>query len=440
MAANPILREMEKQKEILIIKEIECRKLNASNAPGTCEPVWDTISCWPETEPGQYQILPCADYILGFDPMKNATKYCYENGTWEHWSNYSQCSDGMYVTVTEQFDETLNDSSVETYVQLSTDISKAGYSISMVSLIFAFTILASVRTLWCPRNILHMNLFLSFILRAFASLLKESSFVLSIGLPSNVVEKSGIYFFKEQPERIVWECKLVISIWQYFILANYSWILMEALYLHNLVFNALFSDRSSVILYIILGWGLPLLFLIPWIICRIFLEDDFCWTLNLNKHIYAIIYVPTAASNIICFILFIRLVRVILTKLQSSVCEQTQIYRRLAKSTLTLIPLFGVHYVVFLAFENSKIGIRAEMVVLIASSLFNSFQGFLVALLYCFLNSEVRTELNKTPFQWPQRRRRNTDASDVHRCKIPLVVYPAAGKTQDQYQYSTWCK
>ena len=52
-----------------------------------------------------------------------------------------------------------------------------------------------------------------------------------------------------------WVCKLITSLWQYFIMANYSWILMEGLYLHNLIFLALFSDTSSITPYVGLGWG-----------------------------------------------------------------------------------------------------------------------------------------------------------------------------------------
>lgn len=52
-----------------------------------------------------------------------------------------------------------------------------------------------------------------------------------------------------------WLCKSVTSVWQYCIMANYSWILMEGLYLHNLIFLALFSDTSSITLYVVLGWG-----------------------------------------------------------------------------------------------------------------------------------------------------------------------------------------
>ena len=38
-------------------------------------------------------------------------------------------------------------------------------------------------------------------------------------------------------------------------MANYSWIFMEGLYLHNLIFMALFTDSSAITIYIFLGWG-----------------------------------------------------------------------------------------------------------------------------------------------------------------------------------------
>ncbi|XP_046990966.1 parathyroid hormone/parathyroid hormone-related peptide receptor-like, partial [Schistocerca americana] len=407
---SQISNVMDEQKRILKQKESECRNLSTaspSNDSGTCKPTWDQILCWPETEPGENQILPCPGYFFGFDPKQNATRFCHDNGTWMQWSNYSECYDSLYATVTEPFTGALNDSTLAAYLPVVTDISRAGYSISLLSLLLAFSILASVRTLRCPRNILHMHLFASFIMRAFVILLKDVLFVLGVGLPSNLVERSGRYYFRVPAEGTIWDCKLVSSIWQYFMLANYSWILMEALYLHNLIFSALFSDRSSIKVYIILGWGLPLLCVIPWIVCRIYIEDDLCWTVNRNKIVFGIIFVPIAVSNIICFILFVILVWVILRKLRSSVCEETKIYRRLAKSTLVLIPLFGVHYVVFLGFHlYSEPESTTEMVALFINQLFTSFQGFFVALLYCFLNAEVGTELSKSCSWWSRRRGR----------------------------------
>lgn len=86
--------------------------------------------------------------------------------------------------------------------------------------------------------------------------------------------------------------------------------------------------------------------------------------------------------------------------------------RRLAKSTLLLIPLFGIHYVIFvtlgesmaedykiffdLALGSFQVGFQQRCLSsftyddqMITCVLCRS-QGLVVAILYCFLNSEVR--------------------------------------------------
>ncbi|XP_023244591.1 secretin receptor-like, partial [Centruroides sculpturatus] len=121
-------------------------------------------------------------------------------------------------------------------------ISKTGYSVSFSTLIVAFLILASIRKLRCPRNSLHMHLFLSFIMRALMFFLKDSLFIEGVGFSSNIgYSEDNFSLFRHEKNNI--DCKVFTSFWQYFLMANYCWILIEGLYLHNLIFLSIKSDN-----------------------------------------------------------------------------------------------------------------------------------------------------------------------------------------------------
>ncbi|KAK1806179.1 hypothetical protein P4O66_000070 [Electrophorus voltai] len=102
--------------------------------------------------------------------------------------------------------------------------------------------------------------------------------------------------------------------------------------------------------------------------------------------------------SLINFILFISIIRILVQKLRCPDVggnDQSQ-YRRLAKSTLLLIPLFGINYVVFVYMKEETENDTFEAKYKIFFDLgFGSFQGLVVAILYCFLNSEVQTELKR---------------------------------------------
>jgi hypothetical protein len=55
-----------------------------------------------------------------------------------------------------------------------------------------------LRKLRCPRNMLHLHLFVSFIMRAFMALLKDILFVGGVGLRMDFVEKNGSSYFYDQ--------------------------------------------------------------------------------------------------------------------------------------------------------------------------------------------------------------------------------------------------
>jgi parathyroid hormone receptor 1 len=284
---------------------------------------------------------------------------------------------------------------LQQYAPVVEVLTKTGYVVSFVTLIVAFSIMLFIRKLHCARNILHMHLFASFILRAFTFFIYKTSFVYGLGLPSDLQTQNGSLYFNINSETNNWTCKFIISLWEYCITANYSWILMEGLYLHNLIFRALFADSSnSIKWYVIMGWGFPLVIIGFWIAAKLMVEDSLCWTTNENDEVFLIILIPTMISVLINLLLFVRISLVLYSKLRSPINEDSRRYQKWVKSTLVLVPLFGVHYALFLTLyywiKTDKI---VEVVWLFGDLLFGSFQGFFVAILYCFLNGEVKSEI-----------------------------------------------
>ncbi|XP_009880272.1 PREDICTED: glucagon receptor-like [Charadrius vociferus] len=105
-------------------------------------------------------------------------------------------------------------------------------------------------------------------------------------------------------------------------------------------------------------------------------------------------------SHEINLLIFMRILKVILAKLRANQKGYADYKLRLAKATLTLIPLFGIHEVVFIfATDEQTTGILRYVKVFFTLFL-NSFQGFLVAVLYCFANKEVKSEMKKKWQLW----------------------------------------
>ncbi|XP_024421645.2 vasoactive intestinal polypeptide receptor 1 isoform X6 [Desmodus rotundus] len=144
--------------------------------------------------------------------------------------------------------------------------------------------------------------------------------------------------------------------------------------------------------------GVPSIFTMAWTITKIHFEDHGCWDTINSSLLWWILKAPILTSILVNFIMFILIIRILVQKLQPPDVRKSEKspYSRLAKSTLLLIPLFGVHYTMFAFFPDnfkSEVKFVLELVV-------GSFQGFVVAVLYCFLNGEVQAELRRKWRRW----------------------------------------
>ncbi|XP_030611514.1 glucagon-like peptide 2 receptor [Archocentrus centrarchus] len=383
--------------ESLIAKRNEysknCNKTLVVSAPSKtgnyCKGEFDMFVCWPHSHSGNVSI-PCPSFLpwIGEDTSRRAHRECLENGSWrpmenssEAWRDVSECWEHHYFKDKE--DEILR----QTALRL---ISVIGYSLSLVSLTLATLLMGVLRKLHCTRNYIHMNLFVSFILRAVAIISKE----IIMHLMYSNLPKDDPGWNAYSNSTIVIICRLSKVCMEYFVACNYFWLLVEAVFLHTLLFTAVLTKRCLLKKYMLLGWGTPVLFVTPWTVVKILYENKECWSI-VNRGFWWIIRGPITLSVLVIFFIFIKILMLLLSKLKADQVKFTDYRYSLARATLVLIPLLGIHEVVFTVLIDECVEGSSRYARNFVNLTLSSFQGFLVAVLYCFANGEVQAELKK---------------------------------------------
>ncbi|XP_049542361.1 diuretic hormone receptor-like isoform X1 [Anopheles darlingi] len=365
---------------------------------GDCPTFFDLVSCWPRTPPGTLAVLPCFSEFKGvqYDTSHNATRFCNDDGTWDNYTDYDSCQHLAQASPVPGF---------EPGIELPTLIYFVGYSISLAALVLAVVVLvyfnnhSARRDLRCLRNTIHVNLFLTYIM-------SSSLWILILSLQITVkLEGAG--------------CIVLVTLFHYFSATNFFWMLVEGLYLYMLVVQTFSGDTLRFRKYAIIGWGGPLIFVGAWAIAKPFflssdpdlehpnkLEIECSWMRE--SHIDWIIQGPTCAVLAINLIFLLRIMWVLITKLRSANTVETRQYRKASKALLVLIPLLGITYLIVIYGPMEGVG---SHIFATTRALLLSTQGFVVSLLYCFLNSEVRQTLRHHFYRW--RDERNIQAGKV---------------------------
>uniref|UniRef100_A0A3Q2YTS3 Glucagon receptor b n=1 Tax=Hippocampus comes TaxID=109280 RepID=A0A3Q2YTS3_HIPCM len=352
--------------------------LPPTTAGAVCNRTFDQYACWPDGLPGTTVNVSCPWFLPWHYKVQQGLVYrsCGKDGRWAQ-KNTSECEDDpgqLYGHILSQF----------------RIMYTVGYSLSLGALLLALGILISFRKLHCMRNNIHMNLFGSFILRAVSILVKDALLTLTLDPRSSGETKA-----------VMW-CRGAMVTMHYTVMANNYWLLVEGIYLHSLLVITVFSEKKYFYIYMAIGWGAPLVFVSPWITMKYLYENEECWERNINMGYWWIIRSPILVAYLINFFIFIRIIKILMSKLRAHQMRYTDYKIRLAKSTLTLIPLLGIHAILFTFVIDESVpkGSILRLMRLFCDLLFNSFQGLLVAILYCFVNKEVQSEMLKKWKRW----------------------------------------
>lgn len=190
---------------------------------------------------------------------------------------------------------------------------------------------------------------------------------------------------------------MIITAQNYAIMVNYTFALMEGVYLHNLIFLNLFTNNGEISTYILLGWGLPIVFLVPWVVVKSEFDDTLCWITYNNNYYHLILIVPMTVTIYTNFGIFIRIIRVLRGKINSMYTQQLNTkYRKLARSTIILIHLLGVPYTISLVtYYTRNLYTTFEFIWIFCDQTFTAFLGFIVSIIFFLLNREVRLEVQR---------------------------------------------
>lgn len=326
------------------------------------------FECWAPTPAGETYTAECSNDMQG---LHSVSRKCREDGTWEEiayeYVNY-ECSKHAVLNAKLMF---------------------SCSTVSLVACAFAFIILAFSRSLWCTRNYIHWHLITSFGVKYL---------ILFISI--------GLHFIGSSGDGRV--SKLVMP---YFEMTNFFWMFVEGLYLHTIVALAFRFDVDKIKFYwyCVIGWVFPLFFGVIYIAVCLATKYE-----AIEVATQVLIVLPIAIVLVLNSIFLLNIVRILMAKLrESSADTQLRHYRRTARATLVLVILLGISYVFPIFVLNLIKGLPKIVLVVIVclNTILGGLQGFLVSLIYVFMNSEVKAVLSRKWERWfgftpcPQRSR-----------------------------------
>ncbi|CAN7997702.1 unnamed protein product, partial [Ixodes hexagonus] len=345
---------------------------------------------------------------------ENATRLCWSNGSWAERSDYSNCR--PLLEGAREY-EARPDETTLYYI---------GYCLSLFALSLALWIFLYYKDLRCLRNTIHVNLMITYFLISLTWIATASL----QSVPSPGFHRAACFLY------------IVLT---YLMGTNFFWMFVEGLYLYILVmktFRLQLTSRCLAFLFLLLG--LPAMIVCAWATTKVYLSpnhndpnlsDGMCvWQL---RDLYDCIFIVPVVLVLLTNIFFLaEIMWVLITKLRAATTAESQQYRKAAKALLVLIPLLGVTYILVIWTPSHK---TAKIIFTYLQVTLLSTQGFTVAVLYCFLNGEVRKAIGHHLERWKTMRalRRGDNSRQSSTYKFGDSKAPSSAKRGSSVSFST---
>ncbi|KAH9425906.1 G-protein coupled receptor, partial [Dermatophagoides pteronyssinus] len=383
-----------------------------------CESWWDGIYQWPESKPNTTVQIPCHKIFaltmgnIDADDYDRQTLYalrqCLPNGQWgwNNWTNYTDCLN-LLAMQEKDSSTTSRIQGVVSYIAFLLLIA------SMVSLIISIVIFVSFKPLKCLRIKVHKNLCIA--------LLMNCCLYIIMNLLVNI-QKLDI------SSSVPWFCKLLKAFNIYSSMATINWMFVEGFLFHKTLL-APFHQNTRIYLfgYYFIGWIFPTICVVGWALSVEFLSsvrEKLCWEGFGNSNTIFIVSVPMIICVAVNFLFLINIIRILLMKLRAD-NKSDIVTMKAIKATAFLIPLLGIHHLVVL-YNPSTFNRKLVSIYIVINIMFQSVQGIIVSVLYCFTNQEVRSVLNAA---WSRRR-----MSLANPLTSGTNVLPGGGNNQNKQQ------
>ncbi|KHN73027.1 Corticotropin-releasing factor receptor 2 [Toxocara canis] len=385
------------------------------NASSGCAANFDRSLCWQSAAIGEVAERKCPfTYCLNVAGCGriasdfNVQRLCQTNGTWAD-PIYAQCIDVIkyHPQCIVGFCRTCPDLLREMVISVSLTLSIISVAL-LVSALVLFTIFDSIQ---CRRLSIHKNLAAAFVFR-FAVLA-----VWTVVQTSNVFQDCSSYnpvpLFQYE-----WVCKLLLWLVIYFQVASVMWMLIEGGYLYSrFTVFAMRHTEAPYYAYLLCGWGVPFVVVLSWTVVHQQRssqnQNSFCWLPYAQGHHLWILAGAMGLALTLNLLFLLGIVVILVQKLRAENTAESRKIWRTIKATLLLVPLLGVSNIP-LFYEPPE----PSSAYMLGSAILQHSQGIFIAVLYCFLNSEVQNAVKRqfskvTSHLFRQRERFETERTYI---------------------------